>query len=347
MIRLVPPKAQTRSPEAAILTQKPQHGVAAPWVYNSAVPHERPTQRPGRGESREVAELKRVREEHPEIASAIDMQIALIDLQRRVRARVPMPWIEVDREWLKRQHELGRPLLRFKDIPLDWTDVRLMFRQTADILRRFDTIEAADHASIQTISRSGNALDPLVITWYEGAAQRGMPDPAGKADGQAAAPELPATPGLPATDEAPPIDADTLDQVLLLTMKPFLERCAEVVQQRTDFSTWTQSYCPLCGGDPEFSVITPAADRLLICSRCAGRWRFHPLACPFCGNADRAQITSFASRDGRYRIYACDVCLRYLKAYDGRNAPRPVMVAVDTVATLPLDAAAMQRGYRG
>jgi formate dehydrogenase maturation protein FdhE len=93
-------------------------------------------------------------------------------------------------------------------------------------------------------------------------------------------------------------------------------------------------------------VITPAAERLLICSRCASRWRFHQLACPFCANADRAKITSFATRDGLYRLYACDVCQRYLKAFDGRHAPRPVMPAVDAIATLPLDAAAVQRGYR-
>jgi hypothetical protein len=309
--------------------------------YNPAVPIERPTQRPGRGESREIAELKRLREEHPEIASAIDMQIALIDLQRRVQARVPMPWVEADPEWLKRQHALGRPLLGFKDIPLDWTDLRLMFRQTAEILRRFDTIADPDYAAIQVISRSGNALEPLVIKWYESAACRGTTDAASQHA------EAAAVPGPSASDAVPPVDPDTLEQLLLLSMKPFLERCAEVVQQRTDFSTWTHAYCPLCGGEPEFSVITPAADRLLICSRCAGRWRFHPLACPFCGNTDRTQITSFASRDGRYRIYACDVCMRYLKAYDGRNATRPLMMAVDTVATLPLDAAAMQRGYRG
>ena len=72
-----------------------------------------------------------------------------------------------------------------------------------------------------------------------------------------------------------------------------------------------------------------------------------PLTCPFCTNDDRALITSFATRDGRYRVYACDVCRRYLKAYDARHAARPVMVAVDTIATLPLDAAAMQRGYVG
>jgi hypothetical protein len=36
-----------------------------------------------------------------------------------------------------------------------------------------------------------------------------------------------------------------------------------------------------------------------------------------------------------------------LKAYDGRGASRPVMPIVDTIATLPLDAAAIQKGYDG
>ena len=94
-------------------------------------------------------------------------------------------------------------------------------------------------------------------------------------------------------------------------------------------------------------MITPGAERRLICGRCVAQWSFAPLTCPFCANDDRALITSFATRDGRYRVYACDVCRRYLKAYDARHAQRPVMVAVDTIATLPLDAAAMQRGYVG
>jgi len=41
------------------------------------------------------------------------------------------------------------------------------------------------------------------------------------------------------------------------------------------------------------------------------------------------------------------VCRRYIKAYDARQGARPVMLSVDSVATLPLDAAAMQKGYSG
>ena len=78
---------------------------------------------------------------------------------------------------------------------------------------------------------------------------------------------------------------------------------------------------------------------------CAARWKFDQLTCPFCLNADRSRITSFASRDGQYRLYACVVCERYLKAYDQKLGGRPVMLAYDTIATLPLDAAVQQRGY--
>ena len=137
-----------------------------------------------------------------------------------------------------------------------------------------------------------------------------------------------------APEGAPP----SLDQVLVLALRPFLARCAEALMQR-DLSAWTHGNCPFCGWEPDFAVIMPSADRRLICGRCVGQWAFGSLTCPFCANADRALITSFATRDARYRVYACDVCRRYLKAYDARNAARPVMVSVDTIATLPLDAA--------
>jgi FdhE protein len=302
------------------------------------VPDERhrPVRAP-RAEPRDIVELRLLRESQPDLASAIDLQIALLELQHRVRARLPVPWIEVDSTWLRQQQVAGRPLLRFEDIPLAWTDFRLVFRQTADLLLRFEALESADHANLQSIIRNGHALEPLVIAWYNAKA---APDRMGAAvSGQ------PPAAAEPAPDDG--VSEGAFEQVLQLSMRPFLERCAEVLMQRTDFSPWTEPYCPLCGGEPEFAVISAAADRLLICSRCTARWRYHPLACPYCRNDDRTKVTSFATRDGRYRIYACDVCQRYIKAYDARSATRPVLLAVDSIATLPLDAAAIQRGYRG
>jgi FdhE protein len=287
---------------------------------------DRPPRAP-RAEPREVVELKQIKASQPELATAVDMQLALVDMHRRVQSRVPLPWIQPDPAWVASQQQAGRPLVRFPDIPLDWSDFRLTFRQTADILHRFEALERGDYDAIVALGREGNALEPIVTKWYEATSCVDA-----------------------ASGEQKRSDVDgpaNLDQVLVLALRPFLARCAEALSQRVDLSQWRHGHCPFCGWEPDFAVITPSADRRLICGRCTGQWAFAPLTCPFCANDDRALVTSFATRDGRYRVYACDVCRRYLKAYDARHATRPVMVSVDSIATLPLDAAAIQRGYVG
>ena len=271
-------------------------------------------------------ELRAIKERQPELGDAVEMHLALLEVQRRVQGRIPLPWFELSAEVIARHQASGRPLLRFEDIPLELTDLRLTVRQTAEILRRFGGIDEPDFQKVQALGRDMTLL-AVVGQWYRAVAEKH------------AAPV-----GLQAPAE-PEEDIAVYEQVLSLAMRPFLSRCAEVVQPRPDLSVWTHSYCAMCGGEPELAVITPAAERHLICGRCTLRWKFEPLTCPFCRNSDRSLITSFATPDGQYRVYACDVCRRYLKAYDGRRATRPVMPIVDSVATLPLDAAAMQRGY--
>jgi formate dehydrogenase accessory protein FdhE len=275
-----------------------------------------------RAEPREVQELRRLKEEQPDLASAADLQIQLVLLQRRVQSRVPLPKIPLDTAQLEKALAGGRPILAFEQVPIDWSDLRFLIRSTAEAMRTHDAIEAEDFRRVDTLARDVEQLPAAVRNWYEAAR------PASSGGGEVAA------------------TIAGLEPLLLQAMRPFLSRCADAVMARTLFQGWTEGTCPLCGGEPDFSLITPAAERMLICSRCASRWRFHQLACPFCRNTDRAKITSFATRDGLYRLYACDVCERYLKAFDGRHAPRPVMPAVDAIATLTLDAAAVQRGYR-
>jgi hypothetical protein len=65
------------------------------------------------------------------------------------------------------------------------------------------------------------------------------------------------------------------------------------------------------------------------------------------GRSAAGRLPSFTSPDRRYRVCACDGCRRYLKAYNAQGATRPVLPEVDLIATLPLDAAAAQRGYSG
>jgi hypothetical protein len=256
------------------------------------------------------------------------MHLELLELQRRIQGRVPLPLLDLSPELLRRHQAEARPILRFEHIPLDLTDLRLMVRQTADVLRRFGALDEDDYQKAQALGRDMKLMT-VVGQWYRGAAERQL--------------AVAGVTSMPAVEES--LDEGMCGQIIALAMRPFLSRCAEVLQQRPELTDWMHSHCALCGGEPDLAVITPSAERHLICGRCSLRWKFESLTCPYCRNSNRSQITSFATTDGKYRVYACDVCHRYLKAYDGRRATRPVMPIVDGVATLPLDAAAMQRGY--
>ena len=271
-----------------------------------------------RSESREISELRRLKQEQPDLSSAADLQIELLQLQRRIQTRVPLPSIKLEAEYLNGLLASG-PILQFEHLPVDWSDLRFLLRATAAAMRKHDALDDSDCRRVEDLSRDSEHLPTIVRNWYESVRPGAAPLSA---------------------------EAQGLETVLLQAMRPFLTRAGDAVMARSDLASWKRGTCPLCAGEPDLAVITAAADRLLICSRCAARWRFDQLTCPFCLNSDRRRITSFASRDGQYRIYACDACERYLKAYDARQASRPVMPVVDSVATLPLDAAAIQKGYR-
>jgi formate dehydrogenase maturation protein FdhE len=273
---------------------------------------------PARSESREIAELRRLKQEQPELASAADLQVELLQLQRRVQSRVSLPAIRLDKDYLNGLLA-APPVLQFEHIPIEWGDLRFLLRATAAAMRSHEALDDEDFRRVENLCRDAVRLPIALRSWYEST-----------------------------RPSAPPIAADAagLEPVILQAMRPFLTRSADAIMAKTDLVGWTAGTCPLCAGEPDFAVITPAADRILICARCSARWHFHQITCPFCANPDRSRMTSFASRDGQYRLYACDVCERYLKAFDARRASRPVMPAVDTVATLPLDAAAMQKGYK-
>lgn len=241
------------------------------------------------------------------------MQIELIETLRRIQPRISTSSVMLSNEEIASRLSSGQPLLTFDRLPLDWNEARLLFRQITDILRRHDAIDAATAARLQVLGRS-NELPDLARRWFEGVAGG--------------------------------VGIEGLDDVLSWSMRPFLARAADVLQQRTAAGAWRRGVCPLCGGEPDFACITTAGERLLICGRCQTRWPTEHYACPFCGEGDKRRISSFATPDGTYRVTACQSCLRYLKTLDGRRAGRAVLPTVDSIATLPLDAVVMQKGFR-
>ena len=150
---------------------------------------------------------------------------------------------------------------------------------------------------------------------------------------------------------APPSAAgvpEIVGHVLALAMRPFLSSCAEVLQRHPDLSSWAHAHCALCGGEPDSRDARRAAAIAIWCAAAACcSWRFDPLACPFCLEQRSRPITSF----GHQRRPVSRLRLRRLPPLpEGvRRAPRvaPADAHTRRVAMLPLDAAAMQRGYIG
>lgn len=255
-----------------------------------------------------MVELRSLAERQPALAPAATLQIDLIESVRRVQGRLTTPWIESTAEALAARLASGQPLLDFAQIAFDWNDVRLLIRQITDVLRRHEVIDASAASALHGVGRSPE-LPAIMRAWF---------------------------------DLEPTLDVEMLGEVLGWAARPYLQRTAEVLQQRVSLDRWRRRTCPVCAAEPEFSVITASGDRQLVCGRCHVRWHYDAIACPFCGNDDRTRIKSMATQDGMYRVMICAPCGRYIKALDARKATRPLLPYADVIATLPLDAAVMK-----
>lgn len=214
----------------------------------------------------------------------------------------------------------GRRLIEFDDIVFEWSDARRLVRDAADLLLRFDLIEPADAAFMNGVVRDGAALPVMLRGWYD--------EPLIDTSADAASP--------------PPTAGRT--QTCLVAMRPYLARGVTAVQSFLSQVSGARQACPVCAGEADFTVWS-ANGRSLVCGRCTAKWPFPEGSCAFCGDDHAEARKSFAGGSRAYRLEACEVCRRYIKGFDERGASRPMILSVDTIATLPLDVAAMQLGF--
>lgn len=263
-----------------------------------------------------IAALKELREAQPDLAPAADLQIEIAQIMRRVSARAPLPSLATT---AVRQARVtaGERVLSFSDFRFEWSDVRLALREVGRALEAVGAITADDAATLGSLVRGDTAaLERCLTRWFDDDSKLGDPSL-----------------------------SEGMREVFDTAMRPFMARAASAALTGLDLSGWHRASCPACGSDADFAVINKDGKRQLSCHRCRSQWAWHAWGCPRCDNTDQATISSFATRDGLYRIYACGKCGRYLKAYDCRTAPRPFLPEVDLIATLPLDAAAIGKGF--
>jgi hypothetical protein len=261
-------------------------------------------------EPRDVAALRRLRTSAPDLAPAIDFQLAWLQTERRVDSRVALPRTVGNDALCAARLAAGSRVLEFDDMVLDWSDLRRLCGQAADLLRRADFLELDVEARALACLRDARALPIELRHWF---------------DRDAAA------------------DAGTA-QVWTFGLRPYLTRAAAALLQRLSVTEWQRANCLVCGGDAEFAAWS-GAERRLVCGRCAAQWPFDPARCPHCLDAHEASRQSFSDPSRCYRVEACTRCRRYVKGLDEDRAGRSVLIAYDPIATIPLDAAAAQLGF--
>lgn len=128
---------------------------------------------------------------------------------------------------------------------------------------------------------------------------------------------------------------------------PLLQACGRALGPSVP-ATWRAGYCPVCGGWPTLAEARGLErNRRLRCARCGGDWHAEWLRCSFCDTTDHARLGALVPEDVKEtrRVETCAVCRGYLKTLTTLTARTALEVALDDLASVALDAAAIEHGY--
>ena len=270
-------------------------------------------------QDRILQQLRLAREEMPEWAEVLDLQIDLLEAQAAISPPAVVPLIDAEEATLRRRQ--GVPLVTGRELALDWELFSQLYRQVCQIGAQNRADLAAAFADLGRMP-AGNS--ETVKSWVaQVMAESRVP---------------------PQSDEA-----GLKTFVIINTLRPFLRRYAEAYAPLVDEPGWLRGYCPICGGEPDMAALSAEDEgaRHLLCSRCDFEWRYKRLGCPFCESSDHKKLAYYPEQDGPHRLYVCHGCQRYLKAIDLRSGPPRgrVLLPVERVLTMGMDVAAREQGF--
>ncbi len=129
---------------------------------------------------------------------------------------------------------------------------------------------------------------------------------------------------------------------------PLLQACARRLASELP-ATWWEGYCPLCGAWPVVAEYTGLErQRRLRCGRCGTGWAIPLLRCVFCDETDHDKLGYLTPEAGEQtrKIEVCHSCKGYVKGVTTVRALAPWAILLDDLTTVPLDVAALERGYQ-
>jgi FdhE protein len=142
-------------------------------------------------------------------------------------------------------------------------------------------------------------------------------------------------------------EGPALRVVAQMAALPLLQACGRA-WGRDVTASWWEGYCPLCGAWPTLAEFRGLErKRWLRCGRCGSAWEVPWLKCPFCDESHHANLGYLAADEAETsrKVEVCDSCKGYVKAEPTVRTLAPWEVLLDDLATVPLEVAALDRGY--
>ena len=227
------------------------------------------------------------------------------------------------KEKATRQLAQGKPALVFRDLTVDWADAQNLACKVAALADEYLSPESEETDEVNEISTNLTLLKKTAREWF-GAG----------------------TISRKSTTKSKSLKPLT-GSILQAALHPMLAAYADELISLVEQDRWYRSYCPVCGGSPDFSFLDKEKGaRWLICSRCNAQWLFNRLACPYCGNQDHKSLAYFTDDKKMYRLHVCEKCHRYLKTIDLRQTESEILLPLERILTLDMDRQAYESKYR-
>jgi FdhE protein len=143
-------------------------------------------------------------------------------------------------------------------------------------------------------------------------------------------------------------DPEALQAVAALLPVPFLQACSRRWASSVSES-WVERSCPVCGAWPAFAEVRGIErNRYFRCGRCSAAWHARALSCPYCGTSAHDDLVALVpGKSGANAVIdACTRCLGYVKTLTRLHGCPPGTVMLEDLASVDLDLAALDHGYR-
>jgi FdhE protein len=264
--------------------------------------------------------LAKAARQEPDLASYYDLHRTLLELQQKAQEEITATLEMANEEALQARVVQGLPLIPFDQLPVEPARLAVLAKEIARVLVDYD-VDVEDRTL------------PTDEEWITLARQ------------QFEAGQL-AEEHKDQDDEPEQATATLAQMTVAQILRPYLQWTSTQVLPHVDLERWRRGYCPVCGGPPDLATLDgESGARHLICSRCNSEWPYQRLGCPFCGITDHTKVVYYPSEDKVYRLYVCQECQHYLKTIDLREAQHAVLLPVERVTTVAMDAVAQQEGY--